>query len=154
MARANCQLSPDDARVSPLFSETTANNSARFPPFLEPLRGGVTGKLALLQAAAAAAPWGLRSLRSASAYFKDERIRSASASSKYLGMRLHLPQLFSISRSRVRAGVFHRRVLRRVNKTIGRIAEEFGVRVLLNEPVEGDDLWPAEMYRVRTPNAS
>ncbi len=85
------------------------------------------------------APW--RSLdEDLQAHFKDERIRLGfSFQSKYLGMSpFRCPSLFSIlSFLEYEHGVFHPTGgCGAVTRAMARIAEELGVEILLDEPVE------------------
>jgi phytoene desaturase len=85
------------------------------------------------------APW--RSLDAdLQSHFKDERIRLGfSFQSKYLGMSpFQCPSLFSIlAFLEYEHGVFHPTGgCGAVTRTMGRIAQELGVEILLDEPVE------------------
>ena len=91
------------------------------------------------EATALLAPW--RSLDSdLQVHFKDERIRLGfSFQSKYLGMSpFRCPSLFSIlSFLEYEHGVFHPTGgCGAVTRTMARIAEEMGVEILLDEPVD------------------
>ncbi len=141
MERAIAQLSPEDARGFQRFYCDNRNKLEKFTPFLEsPFESWRDlAKLDMLKLLPLLRPW--RSLDSdLRSYFKDERIRLGfSFQSKYLGMSpFTCPSLFSIlSFLEYEHGVFHPvGGCGAVTKTMARIAEEMGVRVLLNEPVE------------------
>jgi len=141
MERAIAQLSPDDAGGFHRFFCDNRNKLERFTPFLEsPFESWKDlAKLDMLKLLPLLRPW--CSLDSdLRRYFKDERIRLGfSFQSKYLGMSpFTCPSLFSIlSFLEYEHGVFHPvGGCGAVTKTMARIAEELGARVLLNEPVE------------------
>src|SRR3984885_4651982 len=141
MERAIAQLSPEDARGFHRFFCDNRHKLERFMPFLEsPFESWRDlAKLEMLKLLPLLRPW--RSLDSdLQSYFKDERIRLGfSFQSKYLGMSpFTCPSLFSIlSFLEYEHGVFHPvGGCGAVTKTMARIAEELGARVLLNEPVE------------------
>ncbi len=141
MERAIARLSPDDALGFHRFFCDNRNKLQRFMPFLEsPFESWRDlAKLEMLKLLPLLRPW--RSLDSdLRSYFKDERIRLGfSFQSKYLGMSpFTCPSLFSIlSFLEYEHGVFHPvGGCGAVTKTMARIAEELGARVLLNEPVE------------------
>src|SRR5271155_2389687 len=141
MERAIAKLSPDDARGFPRFFCDNRNKLEKFTPFLEqPFESWRDlAKLDMLKLLPLLRPW--HSLDSdLKRYFKDERIRLGfSFQSKYLGMSpFTCPSLFSIlSFLEYEHGVFHPvGGCGAVTKTMARIAEELGARVLLNEPVE------------------
>ncbi len=141
MERAITQLSPDDAGGFHRFFCDNRNKLEKFTPFLESHFESWRdlAKLDMLKLLPLLRPW--RSLDSdLRSYFKDERIRLGfSFQSKYLGMSpFTCPSLFSIlSFLEYEHGVFHPvGGCGAVTRTMARIAEELGARVLLNEPVE------------------
>src|ERR1700684_1142273 len=141
MERAIAQLSPEDARGFHRFFCDNRNKLQKFTPFLEqPFESWRDlAKLNMLKLLPLLRTW--HSLHSdLERYFKDERIRLGfSFQSKYLGMSpFPCPSLFSIlSFLEYEHGVFHPvGGCGAVTQTMARIAEELGVRVLLNEPVE------------------
>ncbi|MGC2398990.1 MAG: phytoene desaturase family protein [Acidobacteriaceae bacterium] len=141
MERAIAQLSAGDARGFRRFISDNRSKLERFTPFLEsPFESWRDlAKLKMLKLLPLLRPW--HSLDSdLHRYFQDERIRLGfSFQSKYLGMSpFTCPSLFSIlSFLEYEHGVFHPAGgCGAVTKTMARIAEELGVRVLLNEPVE------------------
>jgi phytoene desaturase len=157
MERAIAQLSPQDARGFRRFFYENRNKFERFTPFLEsPFESWRDlAKLDMLKLLPLLRPW--RSLDSdLRSYFKDERIRLGfSFQSKYLGMSpFTCPSLFSIlSFLEYEHGVFHPvGGCGAVTKTMARIAEELGVRVLLNEPVEEMIFAGRKCTAVRTAN--
>jgi phytoene desaturase len=157
MERAIARLSLDDARGFHRFFCDNRNKFERFTPFLEsPFESWRDlAKLDMLMLLPMLRPW--RSLDSdLQRYFKDERIRLAfSFQSKYLGMSpFTCPSLFSIlSFLEYEHGVFHPAGgCGAVTKTMARIAEELGVRVLLNEPVEEMIFAGRKCTAVRTVN--
>jgi phytoene desaturase len=157
MERAIARLSPDDARGFHRFFYDNRNKFERFTPFLEsPFESWRDlAKLDMLKLLPLLRPW--RSLDSdLRSYFKDERIRLGfSFQSKYLGMSpFTCPSLFSIlSFLEYEHGVFHPvGGCGAVTKTMARIAEELGVRVLLNEPVEEMIFAGRKCTAVRTAN--
>jgi phytoene desaturase len=141
MERAIARLSPEDAARFPQFLEDNRKKLERFIPFLEsPFASWRDlAKIRMLRMLPLLRPW--RSLDGdLRRFFKDERIRLGfSFQSKYLGMSpFTCPSLFSIlSFLEYEHGVFHPiGGCGAVTRAMARIAEEQGVRVLLNEPVE------------------
>ena len=141
MEQAIAQLSPEDARGFHRFFCDNRNKLEKFTPFLEsPFESWRDlARLDMLKLLPLLRPW--RSLDGdLRSYFKDERIRLGfSFQSKYLGMSpFTCPSLFSIlSFLEYEHGVFHPvGGCGAVTQAMARIAEEQGVRVLLNEPVE------------------
>lgn len=141
MERAIAALCPADA---PRFHKFLAENRRkldRFVPCLEqPFESWRDlAKLNMLKLLPLLRPWRCldSDLRS---YFEDERIRLGfSFQSKYLGMSpFSCPSLFSIlSFLEYEHGVFHPiGGCGAVTKAMARVAEDLGVKVLLNEPVE------------------
>ena len=141
MTDAIAAISPEDARRFQHFITHNRLKLEKFLPFLQSpfeswkdlLKPGMLKLLPLL------APW--RSLDSdLQVHFKDERIRLGfSFQSKYLGMSpFRCPSLFSIlSFLEYEHGVFHPiGGCGAVTQAMGRIAEELGVEILLNEPVD------------------
>jgi phytoene desaturase len=141
MERAIAQLSPQDARGFQRFFCDNRNKLEKFTPFLEsPFESWRDlAKLDMLKLLPLLRPW--RSLDSdLRSYFKDERIRLGfSFQSKYLGMSpFTCPSLFSIlSFLEYEHGVFHPvGGCGAVTRTMARVAEDLGAKVLLDEPVE------------------
>jgi phytoene desaturase len=141
MEQAIAKLSPEDARGFDRFFCDNRNKLEKFTPFLQsPFESWKDlAKLDMLKLLPLLRPW--RSLDAdLRTYFKDERIRLGfSFQSKYLGMSpFTCPSLFSIlSFLEYEHGVFHPvGGCGAVTRTMARIAEEMGVKVLLNEPVE------------------
>jgi phytoene desaturase len=134
-------ISPGDARRFHHFITHNRNKLERFLPFLQSSFESWRdlAKPEMLKLLPLLAPW--RSLDSdLQVHFKDERIRLGfSFQSKYLGMSpFRCPSLFSIlSFLEYEHGVFHPvGGCGAVTSAMGRIAEELGVEILLNEPVE------------------
>jgi phytoene desaturase len=141
MERAIAGLSAGDASGFRRFLSDNRNKLERFTPFLEsPFESWRDlAKLRMLKLLPLLRPWS--SLDSdLHRYFQDERIRLGfSFQSKYLGMSpFSCPSLFSIlSFLEYEHGVFHPAGgCGAVTKTMARIAQDLGARVLLNEPVE------------------
>jgi phytoene desaturase len=141
MTRAIAAISPEDAGRFHHFITHNRNKLDKFMPFLQSpfeswrdlLKPEMLKLLPLL------APW--KSLDSdLQTHFKDERIRLGfSFQSKYLGMSpFRCPSLFSIlSFLEYEHGVFHPTGgCGAVTRAMARIAEELGVEILLDEPVE------------------
>lgn len=140
--RANiAQLSPHDGDAFMRYHTANRRKLAAFAPFLSSpfqswkdlIRPDLLQLLPLLQ------PW--KSLHADLAgYFSDERVRLAfSFQSKYLGMSpFRCPSLFSIlSFMEYEYGVFHPiRGCGAVTQALARIAEDLGVEIKLNQPVE------------------
>lgn len=140
MERAIAELSPQDAGRFRLFLQDNREKLLRFTPFLEsPFASWRDlARIQMLKILPLLRPW--RSLDSdLRTYFKDERIRLGfSFQSKYLGMSpFSCPSLFSIlSFLEYEHGVFHPiGGCGAVTRSMAKVAEEEGVRVLLNEPV-------------------
>ena len=141
MEKAIAAISPTDAKRFHRFITHNRNKLEKFLPFLQsPFESWRDlAKPEMLKLLPLLAPW--RSLDSdLQAHFKDERIRLGfSFQSKYLGMSpFRCPSLFSIlSFLEYEHGVFHPiGGCGSVTRAMGRIAEELGVEILLNEPVE------------------
>lgn len=141
MEAAIAAISPEDAKRFHLFLEHNRGKLAKFLPFLQsPFESWRDlAKPGMLKLMPLLAPW--KSLDSdLQTHFKDERIRLGfSFQSKYLGMSpFRCPSLFSIlSFLEYEHGVFHPTGgCGAVTKAMARIAEEMGVEILLNEPVE------------------
>lgn len=141
MERAIAAISPEDAGRFRAFLAHNRNKLERFMPFLQmPFENWTDlAKPEMLKLLKLLAPW--RSLdRDLQAHFKDERIRLGfSFQSKYLGMSpFRCPSLFSIlSFLEYEHGVFHPQGgCGAVTRTMARLAEQMGVEVLLDEPVE------------------
>lgn len=141
MEKAIAKLSPDDAGRFRNFLSDNREKLERFIPFLEsPFESWRDlAKLPMLRLLPLLRPW--RSLDSdLRSYFKDERIRLGfSFQSKYLGMSpFTCPSLFSIlSFLEYEHGVFHPiGGCGAVTQAMARVAEDLGVHILLNEPVE------------------
>jgi phytoene desaturase len=157
MERAIAKLSPEDARGFHRFFCDNRNKLEKFQPFLEsPFDSWRDlAKLDMLKLLPVLRPW--RSLDSdLRRYFKDERIRLGfSFQSKYLGMSpFTCPSLFSIlSFLEYEHGVFHPvGGCGAVTRTMARIAEDLGAKVLLNEPVEEMIFAGRKCVAVRTVN--
>jgi phytoene desaturase len=141
MEKAIAAISPDDAVQFHKFLSRNRNKLEKFLPFLQsPFESWKDlAKPGMLKLLPLLAPW--RSLDSdLQVHFKDDRIRLGfSFQSKYLGMSpFRCPSLFSIlSFLEYEHGVFHPTGgCGSVTKAMARIAEEMGVKILLNEPVE------------------
>ncbi len=141
MEQAIARLSPADAGRFRNFLCDNREKLERFIPFLEsPFESWRDlAKLRMLRMLPLLRPW--RSLDSdLLTYFKDERIRLGfSFQSKYLGMSpFSCPSLFSIlSFLEYEHGVFHPMGgCGAVTQAMARVAQDLGVRILLNEPVE------------------
>jgi phytoene desaturase len=141
MQAAIAALSPADALNFPRFMQENREKLERFLPFLESpfsswrdlMKADMFKLLPML------APW--RSLDDElRRYFSDERIRLGfSFQSKYLGMSpFRCPGLFSIlSFLEYEYGVFHPiGGCGAITKSMARIAQAMGVRILLEEEVE------------------
>jgi phytoene desaturase len=141
MERAIAQLSPKDARGFQRFFLDNRNKLERFTPFLEsPFASWRDlAKLDMLKLLPLLRPWSSLDT-DLQRYFTDERIRLGfSFQSKYLGMSpFTCPSLFSIlSFLEYEHGVFHPvGGCGAVTQAMARIAQETGVKVLLNEAVE------------------
>ena len=141
MEQAIARLSPGDAGCFHNFLCDNRKKLEQFIPFLEsPFTSwrDLT-KLRMLKMLPLLRPW--RSLDTdLRTYFKDERIRLGfSFQSKYLGMSpFSCPSLFSIlSFLEYEHGVFHPTGgCGAITRAMARVAEELGVTILLNEPVE------------------
>lgn len=141
MEQAIAALSPADAGEFRNFLRDNREKLERFIPFLEsPFESWRDlAKVRMLRMLPLLRPW--RSLdQDLHTYFKDERIRLGfSFQSKYLGMSpFSCPSLFSIlSFLEYEHGVFHPiGGCGAVTQAMANVAEDQGVRILLNEPVE------------------
>lgn len=141
MEQAIANVSPGDATRFRSFLDANRNKLERFIPFLEsPFESWRDlAKLRMLKMLPLLKPW--RSLDAdLHTYFKDERIRLGfSFQSKYLGMSpFTCPSLFSIlSFLEYEHGVFHPvGGCGAVTRAMARVAQDLGVRILLDEPVE------------------
>lgn len=141
MEAAVAKLCPADAKNFKYFMRDNRDKLQKFLPFLEsPFESWRDlAKPEMLKLLPILAPW--RSLDSElKRYFSDERIRLGfSFQSKYLGMSpFRCPGLFSIlSFLEYEYGVFHPiGGCGAITRTMGRICEEMGVRILLNEGVD------------------
>ncbi len=141
MEKAIAALSPEDALRFRSFLEKNREKLTRFMPFLQqPFESWRDlMKPEMVKLLPRLAPW--RSLNSdLEMHFKDERVRLGfSFQSKYLGMSpFRCPSLFSIlSFLEYEHGVFHPiGGCGAVTRAMARIAEELGVEILLDEPVE------------------
>jgi phytoene desaturase len=135
------RISPSDADAIDRFMTENRRKLALFKPCLETpffslldvLRPRMMKLLPTLR------PWNSLD-RELGRYFKDERVRLAfSFQSKYLGMSPYkCPSLFSIlSFLEYEHGVFHPiGGCSAVSEAMGRIAQEMGVELHLNEPIE------------------
>jgi phytoene desaturase len=141
MTREIAAISPEDATR---FHEFIARNRLKLREFLPFLQSPFESwrdllKPEMMKLLPLLAPW--RSLDDdLRLHFKDERIRLGfSFQSKYLGMSpFQCPSLFSIlSFLEYEHGVFHPTGgCGAVTEAMAKIAEEMGVKILLNEPVE------------------
>lgn len=141
MEAAVAKLNQHDATQLRRFLKDNREKLEKFKPFLETSFDSWRDTLRpeLLQLLPILKPW--RSLDSElSRYFSDERVRLAfSFQSKYLGMSpFECPGLFTIlSFLEYEYGVFHPRGgCGAVTAALGRICENLGVEIRLNEPVE------------------
>jgi phytoene desaturase len=141
MERAIAAISPEDAKR---FHEFISRNRTKLKKFLPFLQSSFESwkdlaKPEMIKLLPLLAPW--RSLDDdLHVHFSDERIRLGfSFQSKYLGMSpFRCPSLFSIlSFLEYEHGVFHPEGgCGAVTRTMARIANELGVKILLNESVE------------------
>ena len=141
MERAIAALCPADAQRFHKFLIENRRKLDRFVPCLEqPFESWRDlAKLNMLKLLPLLRPW--RCLDSdLHSYFEDERIRLGfSFQSKYLGMSpFSCPSLFSIlSFLEYEHGVFHPiGGCGAVTRAMARVAEDLGVKILLNQPVE------------------
>jgi phytoene desaturase len=141
MENAIAAISPEDAARFHHFITRNREKLAKFMPFLQaPFESWRDlAKPEMMKLLPLLAPW--KSLDSdLQLHFKDERIRLGfSFQSKYLGMSpFRCPSLFSIlSFLEYEHGVFHPTGgCSAVTRAMARIAEEMGVEILLEEPVE------------------
>jgi phytoene desaturase len=149
------RLSPEDAGRFRYFLADNRQKLERFTPFLEsPFASWRDlAKLRMLRMLPLLRPW--RSLDGdLRRYFTDERIRLGfSFQSKYLGMSpFTCPSLFSIlSFLEYEHGVFHPLGgCGAVTRAMARIAQDQGVRILLQEPVEKIEFDGRRAKSVRT----
>ena len=155
MEKQIAAISPLDAERFRGFLEQNRKKLASFLPFLESPFESWTDLLKpeMLKLLPLLKPWASLDgdLRT---HFSDERIRLGfSFQSKYLGMSpFRCPSLFSIlSFLEYEHGVFHPvGGCGAVTKAMARLAEEMGVEVLLNEPVEELLVEKGEARGVRT----
>ncbi len=141
MKQAIAAISPEDAERFDAFLKHNRTKLSSFLPFLQsPFTSwrDLT-KPQMMKLLPLLAPW--RSLDSdLQVHFKDERIRLGfSFQSKYLGMSpFRCPSLFSIlSFLEYEHGVFHPvGGCGSVTQVMARLAQQMGVEILLNEPVE------------------
>jgi phytoene desaturase len=141
MERAIAALCPRDAAGFQRFFDDNRNKLERFLPFLEnPFDSWRDlAKLQMLKMLPLLRPWSSldSDLRK---YFSDERIRLGfSFQSKYLGMSpFTCPSLFSIlSFLEYEHGVFHPiGGCGAVTQAMARVAQDLGVKILLDEPVD------------------
>ncbi len=157
MERAIAAISPGDATR---FHEFVTRNRTKLREFLPILQSPFESwkdlaKPEMVRLLPLLAPW--RSLDDdLQVHFKDERIRLGfSFQSKYLGMSpFRCPSLFSIlSFLEYEHGVFHPTGgCGAVTATMARMAEEMGVRILLNEPVDKVLIEDGKAVGVKTAN--
>lgn len=159
MEEAVAKLSPNDRGAFTRFMEETREKFVRFAPFLEqPFeRWSDLANPDLLKLVPLLKPW--KSLDSElGRFFSDERIRLAfTFQSKYLGMSpFRCPSLFSIlSFLEYEHGVFHPiGGCGAVSATMARLAEEMGVEIHYNEPVESMTFSGRRITAVTTPQAT
>ncbi len=157
MTKAIAAISPEDAGRFHHFITHNRNKLEKFMPFLQtPFESWRDlAKPEMMKLLPLLAPW--RSLDSdLQVHFKDERIRLGfSFQSKYLGMSpFRCPSLFSIlSFLEYEHGVFHPvGGCGSVTKAMARIAQEMGVEILLDEPVEEVIVEHGKATGVRTTN--
>jgi len=150
------RLSPADQGSFTRFMESTREKFSRFAPFLEqPFQSWRDlANPDLLKLMPLLKPW--RSLdQELGSFFSDERIRLAfTFQSKYLGMSpFRCPSLFSIlSFLEYEHGVFHPiGGCGAVSTAMARIAEEMGVEIRYEEPVEEMEFAGRRITAVRTP---
>jgi phytoene desaturase len=141
MAAEIAAISPDDATRFLDFLEHNRNKLTALTPFLQRPFESWRDLLApeVLKSLSLLSPW--RSLNDdLQSHFQDERIRLGfSFQSKYLGMSpFRCPSLFSVlSFMEYEHGVHHPTGgCGAVTRAMARIAQQMGVEILLNEPVE------------------
>jgi phytoene desaturase len=149
------RLSPADSGSFTRFMDSTRTKFARFAPFLEqPFESWRDlANPDLIKLMPLLKPW--RSLDSElGTFFSDERIRLAfTFQSKYLGMSpFRCPSLFSIlSFLEYEHGVFHPiGGCGAVSTAMARIAEEMGVEIHYEEPVESMEFAGRRITAVKT----
>jgi phytoene desaturase len=157
MERAIAAISPEDAGRFHEFISRNRTKLTKFLPFLQsPFESWRDlAKPEMMKLLPLLAPW--RSLDDdLLLHFKDERIRLGfSFQSKYLGMSpFRCPSLFSIlSFLEYEHGVFHPDGgCGAVTRVMARIANELGVKILLNEAVEQVLMEGKKAVGVRTTN--
>jgi phytoene desaturase len=150
------RLSPADHGSFTRFMESTREKFARFAPFLEqPFQSWRDlANPDLIRLMPLLKPW--RSLDAElGTFFSDERIRLAfTFQSKYLGMSpFRCPSLFSIlSFLEYEHGVFHPiGGCGAVSTAMARIAQEMGVEICYEEPVEALEFAGRKITAVKTP---
>ena len=155
MERAIAAISPEDARRFHQFILRNRTKLEKFMPFLQqPFTSWRDlAKPEMMKLLPLLAPW--KSLDGdLQVHFKDERIRLGfSFQSKYLGMSpFRCPSLFSIlSFLEYEHGVFHPTGgCGAVTQSMANLAEELGVEILLNEPVEEVLMKDGKAIGVRT----
>ena len=156
MEDAVARLSPNDRGSFTRFMTETREKFVRFAPFLEkPFeRWTDLANPDLLKLVPLLKPW--KSLDAElSRFFSDERIRLAfTFQSKYLGMSpFRCPSLFSIlSFLEYEHGVFHPiGGCGEVSATMARLAEDMGVEIHYDEPVESMEFSGKKITSVTTP---
>jgi phytoene desaturase len=152
------RLSPADSGSFRRFMEATREKFTRFAPFLEqPFESWRDlANPDLLKLMPLLKPW--KSLDAElGSFFSDERIRLAfTFQSKYLGMSpFRCPSLFSIlSFLEYEHGVYHPiGGCGAVSTAMARIAQEMGVEIHYDEPVESMQFEGRRVKAVRTPRA-
>jgi phytoene desaturase len=155
MEEAVARLSPADRGSFTRFMESTREKFVRFAPFLEkPFESWRDlASPDLLKLMPLLKPW--RSLDTElGTFFSDERIRLAfTFQSKYLGMSpFRCPSLFSIlSFLEYEHGVYHPiGGCGAVSTAMARIAQEMGVEIHYEEPVEALEFSGRKITAVRT----
>ena len=150
------RLSPSDRGAFTRFMQDNREKFIRFAPFLEQPFDSWRDLASpeLLKLLPLLKPW--KSLGTElGSYFSDERIRLAfTFQSKYLGMSpFRCPSLFSIlSFLEYEHGVFHPiGGCGAVSTAMARIAQEMGVEVRYEEPVESLEFSGRKITAVRTP---
>lgn len=155
MDRQIAQFAPDDVGQLKRYMDDNRIKLEKFRPILE---SPFNSPLDLLRPSLMGAASKLHPLRSLGQelgrYFSDPRLVIAFAfQAKYLGMSpFNCPSLFSIlSFLEYEYGVFHPiGGCSRVSERMGEIAEEMGVKIHLEEPVESIELEGKRLTAVRT----
>jgi phytoene desaturase len=155
MDRQIAEFSPDDVGQLKKYMDDNRVKLEKFRPILETPFSSPLDLLRPSVLAAASKVHPLRSLgKELERYFSDPRLVIAFAfQAKYLGMSpFNCPSLFSIlSFLEYEYGVFHPiGGCSRVSERMAEIAEEMGVKIRLNEPVESIELQGKKLTALRT----